>query len=207
MTAEFNTLVERLTREHPVKVLTDDGVSSFREDALIQQLRDSIITGNVKSGASGNKARLPFNAPAFDLLEAIKREANELWSEAAGGVASDPDAVETIVALWAAAVGDDAMPTLRNWEQRITDLLTPASTAEIDAPCVSCGVRDVESVRDGESVSVRALRFVRDRITNDTTEARCVACGERWTPDQFLWLGRAIAAGPITAVSGREDER
>lgn len=204
----WDTLVERLTRTHKVAIMRDDGSKVVAtEDGLIKQLRDSIVTGNVKTGASGNKARLPFNAPAFDLLELIRHEANTAWIEASGGRASDPDAVETIIALWAAAVGDDSESLLRSWEQRIMDLLVPASTAEIDAPCVSCGVRDVESVRDGEAVFVRALRFVRDRITNNTTEARCVACGERWTPDQFLWLGRAIAAGPVSTVSGREDER
>lgn len=204
----YHILVERLTRPHKVVLMRDDGSKlEATEDALIQQLRDAIVSGNSKSGAAGNKARLPLDASALDLLESIRREANDAWAEASGGHADNPDAVETIVALWSAAVGDESERSLERWVRQITDLLVPPSIAPIDAPCVSCGVRDVASDRDGETVMSRALRFVRDRITGETFEARCVACGESWTPDQFLWFARAIAAGPITAaVSGREDD-
>lgn len=192
----MDRLVERLTRTHKVAILRDDGTKlHVTEEALIEQLRASIVSGNVKSGAAGNKARLPMDASAFDLYERIKLEANQAWAELSGGRASDPDAVETVIALWAAATGDDAEPVLAGWERLIDDYLTPPSVAEIDATCVSCGVRDVPRDNGDGVVMVRALRFIRDRVTNETVEARCVACGESWSPDQFLWLARAIAAG------------
>lgn len=192
----MNRLVERLTRTHKVAVLRDDGTRTYViEEALIEQLRASIVSGNAKSGTAGNKQKLPMDAGAFDLYEEIKAEANGAWEDVSGGRASNPDAVETIIALWAAAVGLDAEPSLIDWERRIEDLLSPPSVAEIDAPCVSCGVRDVPREGPDGVVLVRALRFIRDRVTNETLEARCVACGESWAPSQFLWLARAIAAG------------
>jgi hypothetical protein len=201
----YHEVLQRLTSAHRVVVLRDDGSKlEAIEDGLIQQLRDAIVSGNSKSGASGNKARLPLDATALDLIELIKREANDAWEEVSGGRANNPDAVETIVALWAAAVGDDADTLLRRWERRITDLLVPPRFAEIDAPCVSCGVKEIPQERDGETVSVKALRFVRDRMTGETFEARCIACDESWTPDQFMWFTLAISAGTRTADSGTE---
>lgn len=82
---------------------------------------------------------------------------------------------------------------LQRWVQSILDLFDPPRTAEILAACINCGEREVWRTKDGENTKQSAMVFVRDRLTGDSTEARCQVCGTSWTPDQFGFLAGAIA--------------
>lgn len=87
-----------------------------------------------------------------------------------------------------------ASDLLARWVRAIEELFNPPRVADITAACVSCGVREVHKVQDGQRVRQTALQFVRDRETGDSTSARCLACGITWMPSQFLYLAEAIAA-------------
>lgn len=212
--SDFYNLVERLTRQHRVAVTTDNGVVFATEDGLLQQLREAVFGDSGKNGGTANKSKLPMNAPALDLLTLIDRQIAEVWS-AVTGKAPGVDRSETLLVEWANAVRAETLVTISSpelvnesviwaraehtpqglmerWEQQILDLFDPPRTAEILAACISCGEREVWKTKDGESVKQSALVFVRDRMTGDSTEARCLVCAASWSPDQFMYLAEAI---------------
>lgn len=219
--AELNwhDAIEKLTRTHHVTVPTDDGPVFLEQPGLIQQLRDEMFGGTDKGAASGNKTKLPLNAPAVDLYTLIDRQVSEVWATVTGLVPG-VDTTESLLVAWAVAVGEDApvlystpetltdadkrstviwlrnqtnaLTLLRKWIQQIEDLFNPPRTADILAACITCGVRDMWKTVDGVQVRSSAFVFVRDRITGDSTEARCLACGQSWPPTMFLFLANAI---------------
>lgn len=217
---DFYNLVERLTRQHRVAVTTDNGVVFATEDGLLQQLRESVFGDNGTNSHTSSKARLPMNAPAVDLLTLIDRQVAEVWAKVTGRVPG-VERTEKLLTEWASAVKADSIVTvsspegirdsegiesviwtraeylpealLERWVQSILDLFDPPRTAEILAACINCGEREVWRTKDGENTKQSAMVFVRDRMTGDSTEARCQVCGTSWTPDQFGFLAGAIA--------------
>lgn len=212
--SDFYNLVERLTREHRVAVTTDNGVVFATEDGLLQQLRDAVFGDGGKNGGTSNKAKLPMNAPALDLLTLLDRQVAEVWAATTGRVPGT-ERTETLLVQWAGTVRPEMLAVisspetvggkviwtkaefapqalLEKWERQILDLFDPPRTAEIFGPCVSCGESEVWRTSDGEPVRKTAMVFVRDRITGDSTEARCQVCGVSWLPSQFLFLAEAM---------------
>lgn len=217
---DFYNLVERLTRQHRVAVTTDNGVVFATEDGLLQQLRESVFGDNGTNSHTSSKARLPMNAPAVDLLTLIDRQVAEVWA-ATTKRAPGIDRTEKLLTEWAGVVNRDSIVTvsspegikdadgleqviwtraeylpealLQRWAQSILDLFDPPRTAEILAACINCGEREVWRTKDGSPVKQSAMVFVRDRVSGDSTEARCQVCGTSWTPDQFGFLAGAIA--------------
>lgn len=226
---EFNDLVGRLTREHPVTVPTDDGPKFIRVPGLLQQLRDELFGGSDTGTVVGNRAKLPLNAPALDLYELIDRQISEVWGAAFNRVPST-DRPEALLAQWAALVGEEghvtystpetvmnplervvwlrnectALDLLRRWVRAIEELFNPPRTAEIKAACIQCGEREVWRSRDGQQVRQTALVFVRDRETGESTSARCQACGSAWLPYQFGYLAEKIAENERHADGANE---
>lgn len=211
---DFYNLVERLTRQHRVAVTTDNGVVFATEDGLLQQLRESVSNSGDSGATSSNKTKLPINAPAFDLLTLIDRQIAEVWATLTRRVPGI-DRAETLLTEWAGAVRPETLVTvsspemangqviwtkaehtpqalMERWERQITELFDPPRQAEILAACINCGEREVWRVKDGENIKQSALIFVRDRITGDSTEARCLVCASSWSPDQFRYLAEAI---------------
>ena len=215
---EYDDLLAKLTREHPVTVHTDDGPRFIRVQGLLQQLRDEVFGGSDTGTVAGNKSKLPLNAPALDLYTLIDRQVAEVWGAAFNRV-PNADRAERLLVEWAAYIGQEtivrysspetirtpletviwtfdectALNLLRRWVRAIDELFNPPRTAEIKAACIQCGEREVRRPRDGEWISQTALVFIRDRETGDSTEARCMACGASWLPSQFMYLAEKIA--------------
>lgn len=231
MTGEpkFDTLVQKLTREHLVHVHTDEGSKFVTTDGLLTQLRAEVIGSSDSGAVSGNKMRLPFNAPAVDLYQLIDRQVAEVWAAAFNRVPNS-DRTERLLAEWAAFVDADMIVTystpetithpdstfgwprdevlwnphetkaiylLARWVRSIEDLFDPPRVADIMAACILCGAREVHRPQDGAVVRQAALQFVRDRVSGDSTEARCLSCGASWLPSQFKYLAEKIAENEI----------
>lgn len=212
--SEFYNMVERLTREHRVVVNTDDGVKFAKADGLLKQLRDAIFNSGDKGATAGNKAKLPINAPALDLLTLIDRQIAEVWGAVTGRI-PNADRSEKLLTEWANAIQPEKLVTvsspemvndvviwtkaehtpdalLSKWTRQIEELFDPPRTAPNPNACISCGEREVWRKRDGESVRQTALILIIDRETDKATSLRCQACGISWSADQFEWLNNAI---------------
>lgn len=227
--ANFDTLVQKLTREHLVHLSTDEGSKFVMTDGLLSQLRAEVVGSSDSGAVSGNKMRLPFNAPAVDLYQLIDRQISEVWAAAFNRV-PNADRPEALLAEWAAFVDADMIVTystpetisfpdrkhgwlrdevlwnpvevkaihlLARWVRAIEDLFDPPRVAEIIAACILCGEREVHRRQDGAVVRQAALQFVRDRVTGDSLEARCVSCGASWLPSQFKYLAEKIAENEL----------
>lgn len=215
--SEYDELLARLSRQHPVTIHTDDGPRFIKVHGLLQQLRDEVFGTTSNGDGAGGKHKLPLNAPALDLYELIDRQISEVWSAAF----SRPPGVEPserLLTEWAAYIGQEtivrystpetirrpleaviwtlnectALNLLRRWVRSIDELFNPPRTAEIKAACIQCGEREVWRPRDGEMVPQTALVFVRDRETGESTEARCQSCGASWPPTMFMYLAEKI---------------
>lgn len=221
--SDFYNLVERLTKPHRVAVTTDNGLVFAMEDGLLQQLRDAVFGDNGSNTHSSSKARLPMNAPALDLLTLIDRQVAEVWAAVTGKI---PGAARTeqLLIEWASAANHDRFAVvstpernnagvvihtraeylpealLEAWTKQITELFDPPRTAEIFGPCIACGESETWRMSDGERVRRTAMVFVRDRITGDSTEARCQVCGVSWMPSQFLYLAESMGRQADTEV-------
>jgi hypothetical protein len=103
--AEFDDLVEKLTRTHDVHYQTDDGTKTATVPALLEQLRDEVFGGTERGAASGNKTKLPLNAPAADLYTLIDRQIAEVWAAAFKRV-PNADRPEQLLSAWAAWAGE-----------------------------------------------------------------------------------------------------
>lgn len=198
--------VEVLVQDHKRAIHTVDGIEFHTVPSLISQLRDAIHGGSATDGASaGGKAKLPFQAAAFDLYRVVEEEITELW---AGLFRKVPPMVhpETLLLEWAGRVNPDTPVTVRarDWwadgivevlVKRIEEYLNPPRLAPIDLPCPSCGERFQERTVDGERVKAAVLYFRRDRDTGDTSDAHCEVCGVVWHPHQFMFFLTALKAG------------
>lgn len=223
---EYDDLLRRLTREHPVTVHTDGGPAFVKVQGLLQQLRDEMFGGTDSDrGVPAGKARLPLNARALDMFTLIDRQISEVWGAAFKRVPT-ADRSETLLVEWAIYIGAEtivrysvpetikvwsdrftenverviwagvectAINLLRRWVHEIEELFDPPQTAEITAACIQCGERKVRRPKDGDWVEQSALVFVRDRVTGDSLEARCLACSASWPPPMFLYLAEKIA--------------
>jgi hypothetical protein len=139
------------------------------------------------------------NLAAFELYERIKGEANDLWESVSGGRASDPDATETIVALWAAAVGPDAFiesdhrtstQILEGWDRAATGLFDPPVTKEIVGACPECGERDHFGPEGERSSAVMAYYW-----RGVEPAAQCRRCRREWKGrTELIQLGYRIGA-------------
>jgi hypothetical protein len=89
----------------------------------------------------------------------------------------------------------EAWRLVKHWISRIDGFFYPPDTREIKAPCPSCEERWIYREKDGQTVQMPAMVFV--RVEGEVTEARCLACGLRWAPSQFEWLARAVGAAPL----------
>ena len=87
----------------------------------------------------------------------------------------------------------EAWRLVKHWIGRVEGFFFPPDTREIRGACPVCDERWVYREKDGQTVQVSALMFVRDE-DGDITHACCVACGLKWLPAQFDWLAGAIGA-------------
>jgi hypothetical protein len=186
--------------------------------------------GSNRGGAPTVKARLTINAGAFDLYTLIDRQAAEQWAAVTGRIPG-LETTEAMMSRWAAAMQDVSPVTVTlpdtidgpngrkvvvwdriihttahnlaaGWVRQIEELLNPLPTGEIIAACIQCGVREVWRTVDGESIKSPAMMFIRDRVTGDSTEARCQACGTVWWPFQFKFLAEQIGINERATRAG-----
>lgn len=87
---------------------------------------------------------------------------------------------------------------VKHWIDRVEGFFFPPDTREIQAACPVCDERWVYRDRDGQTVQTPALMFIRDE--GEVTEARCFACGLKWSPSQFEWLAQQIGAKPAPEI-------
>ncbi|WP_336630019.1 MULTISPECIES: DUF7341 domain-containing protein [unclassified Microbacterium] len=188
--------VETLTRDHQVAVTTDEGIEFHSVPSLISQLRDAVFGGMESTGGSSSmQARLPISEAALDLYMQVDREIAEVWVQAFKRVPGR-DKAEAMLTEWAAWAEPETIVTagprdwyakdvVAKWETQIRDFFDPPRLADIKGPCPNCGERYVYSISAGEEVRGTALRFHRSRMTGETLDARCLACGAVWSPAQF----------------------
>lgn len=93
----------------------------------------------------------------------------------------------------------DARHLVKHWIGRIEGFFYPPDTREIKAPCPACDERWIHREKDGQTVQSPAMVFV--RVVGEITEARCLACGVRWSPAQFEWLAQAVGARPLPELA------
>lgn len=108
--SEFDDLIEKLTRVHDVHYQTDDGTKTVTMPGLLEQLRDEVFGSAERGAASGNKTKLPLNAPAADLYALIDRQIAEVWAAAFNQI-PNADRPEHLLAPWAALVGEQKLVT------------------------------------------------------------------------------------------------
>jgi hypothetical protein len=101
----WDDLIRDLTREHPESVKTDNGTEYKMVDGLLKQLRDELFGGSNRGATSGNKTKLPLNAPALDLYTLIDRQIAEVWGKASQRVPG-AEKPERMLALWSALVDE-----------------------------------------------------------------------------------------------------
>lgn len=170
--SEYDDLLGRLTREHPVTVHTDDGPRFIRVPGLLQQLRDEVF-GSMESGAvSGNRQRLPLNAPALDQYELIDRQIAEVWANAFHRV-PNADKAERLLAEWAAYIGAETLVTYSVPEQ-------------YKLPSRRYGVIELVRMREYTCTAlnllrrwVHAIETLFDPPRTAEIAAACIQCGER----------------------------
>lgn len=93
---------------------------------------------------------------------------------------------------------------LKHWIDRIDGFFYPPDTREIKAPCPSCEERWIYREKDGQTVQLPAMVFVRDE--GEIVDARCLACGLKWLPAQFEWLAQAVGAKPLPELADTPNE-
>lgn len=196
--------VEQLTRDHKKAISTIDGIEFHSVPSLLSQLRESIYNGGAPDGARmGAQAKLPIQAAALDLYMKIDRQITDAWVDVFHRVPGT-DTPERLLSEWAAFVQNDTLVTVdgrqvyatdavAGWIRMISDYFDPPRLAEIKAACIGCGEKYVYRKVDGENVRSTALKFLRDRDTGETIDARCEACGRVWQPSQFKFLLEQIA--------------
>jgi len=219
-TPSYDDMIRDLSRSHPVVVSRDDSDEYTSVDGLIQQLRDEVFGGTDKGATSGNKNRLPLNAPALDLYTLIDRQISEVWGATFARIPG-ADKPERLLAQWAAHANPldvtivsspetiyrngletvvwlkdetTAINLLSRWHRSITELFDPPRVATNPAACVQCGARESWQRRDGQTVKSTALALIIDRSTDRAKEMRCRACGAIWDSSVFEWLNGAIEA-------------
>ena len=182
-------------------------------------------------GSSAFGSKPPIDATAVDLLDEITEQAAQalaavthkptpyghaesyvrLWS---AGVNEDtlvsvssratvdrPDPKGKIPSVYDEISQYTAYALVKRWVSRIEDYFDPPSTREIAAACPTCGERHIHKFKDGHTTRSAALVFIRDKITRESTEARCLVCGRSWLPDQFVFLANLVGAKPLPELA------
>lgn len=209
--------VEQLTRDHKKAVTTDDGIEFHSVPSLLSQLREAIFGGMERGGGSGSTgSRMLVDPTALDLYQDIDRDITAAWVAAFQRV-PNADRPEILLSEWAAWADDETIVTIAGrdayaavwanfWVRRIEEFFDPPRSAEIQAPCITCGQSHVHRDVDGELIKDTAMRFIRDRVTGATLRAECAACGASWQPAQFEYLAERIGID-VAAKRAEHDEK
>lgn len=171
--AEFDDLIEKLTRRHDVHYQTDDGTKTIELPGLLQQLRDEVFGGTERGASSGNKTKLPMNAPAADLYQLIDRQIAEVWAAAFNRI-PNADRPEQLLAPWAALVGPERLVTYSTPET----VTYPDRTFGWDRDEVIWAPHDVRAI----DLMSRWVREIEDLFNPPRTAdifAACINCGVR----------------------------
>lgn len=216
----FNHLIDLLTVDTPTFMRRDVGVELHEKQGLLQQLREAIFGGmEGNGGTSGYGSRPPLDPAAVDLLEEITKQASQALA-AVSNLPTPYGHAEHYVRLWAGQAFENGPYVVtaktttetgiifeerfqltgyalaRKWVDRVEAFFNPPVTAEVTAPCprTECSARYVYRVKDGVEIQSAALNMTRDRMTGDTIDARCSACGTVWARDELERLAVLIGA-------------
>lgn len=209
------------------KLVTQIGLLTQLREAAIQGMESG-------GSSSAFGSRPPLDAGAHDTFEDIKRQIKEALAEVAivprvataetlvrrWYAATDEHRMHNITEArmhsetemrtgkhWKAAYQQPvqlaAWRLAQRWVDRIETFFNPPETREIQGPCPACEIEFIHRVKDGQEIQTRTLAFVRDK-DGRATEARCAACGNRWTPDLFEWLAAAVGATKLPELDTPE---
>lgn len=220
--ASFLDMVDQLTKPHPVSLQRDAGTTIHTQDGLLKQLRDAVFGGMEGGTGSQFGSKPPIDPSAVDLLNEIDTQAAEalarvdhrpaplgptedyvrLWAglvdDDSGTVVSSKESLEfdpenPLKPIVIRVLHEyTALQLVARWVARVEDFFNPPKNAEIQAPCPQCSERYVYRQKDGATVRSAALVILLDRETSESIEAHCDACGTKWAPDQFTYLGNLI---------------
>lgn len=137
----FLDVIEDLGKGRVVVTVLGDGSKHHEwHEPLIAQLRSAVaanLTGG--NGVSASAHRMPLNADALELYQAIDRDISEAFFEENLGVPGLlPE--ENLLALYTQRWQDDdsAETTVRGWRSQINNLFDPAKKVPLSDPCPVC---------------------------------------------------------------------
>lgn len=187
MTMRLSQPVHDLTRPHQVAVNLDDGSTTYvTEASLLNQLREAISSSSGRGGGRSSKNTVPISVEALELYQTIANKAQEFKANFAGKTTGT---LESIIQQWSLAAtkpldAQTVEKTVADWCRKIRHLLDPPQVIEINAPCPSCGNRQV--INEDKEINL-CLTFTAGTIT-------CAVCLTTWTGSQLWELRDAIDA-------------
>ena len=187
MTNELLDAVDDLTLPKPVKIPTDDGYTWAREDALLVQLQEAIISsiGGTAGGRTSPWTRNVLDSAALHQATIITSTIGD-WCRMVD-IKPTRDAVTDLrawyVAMLATPDRDDQfyIRQMTVWAHQIRDMINPPKTVEITATCPACG--QGQWTNDlGERIANPLLLTYRPETGSiwQDAKATCRACSTLW---------------------------
>lgn len=194
--AEYDDLVKQLTKPHHVTYQTDEGTKAIEVPGLLEQLREEIFGGSERGAASGNKTKLPLNAPAADLYALIDRQIAEVWAAVFNRV-PNADRPEELLVPWSAYVNEHSVVVISTPETiRYAD-----PTYGWERETVNWNPRDVKAI-DLLRQWVRAIEELFNPPKTAEIFAACISCGVREV--HRIQDGRMVRQTALQFVRDRE---
>lgn len=183
--SRLSELVSILTSPHLHGGSTQEGLTVGIEEGLLIQLEQAVgSSGSGVGGGNSDRAGLPIDLGALDLLTHIVKEVNSHLPKSLWRTLSVPARVQT----WEGTVQHDEEQAahmerkLEQWVDRIREHFDPTPRRQLpEVSCPECLTAALPRIMDGETVMVPPITIYPKSLV-----AECLKCEATWTGREGL---------------------